>query len=53
MNNDWVHMPSGLALEDRGKMVKWHVPVWEVFCWEVDSNAEKWGDHPIERRISL
>ena len=25
--NDWVHVFSGLVLEDGGRMVKWHVPV--------------------------
>ena len=29
-------------------MVKWHVPVWGDFCWEVGSNAEKWGDSCIK-----
>ena len=51
--NDWVHVSSGIVLEDRGRMVKWHVPVSGDFCWEVGWNVEKWGDHRIERRISL
>ena len=51
--NDWVHVSSGLVLEDGGRMVQWHVPVWENFCREVSSNAKTWDDHRIERRISL
>ena len=51
--NDWVHVSSGLVLEDGGRMVKWHVPVWGDFCREVGSNAKKWSEHCIERRISL
>ena len=53
--NDWVHVSSGLVLEDGRRIVKSHVPVWEDFCWEVGSNTEKWGNHCIEneRRISL
>ena len=51
--NDWVLVSSGLVLEDGGRMVKWQVPVCGDFCWEVGSNAEKWGDHRIERRIPL
>ena len=51
--NDWVHVSSGIVLEDKGRMVNWHVPVWRDFCWEEGSNAEKWCDHHIKRRISL
>ena len=51
--NDWVHVSSGLALENRWRMVKWHVLVWGEFCLELGSNAEKWGDHCIERRKPL
>ena len=40
--NDWVHVSSGIVLEDRGRMVNWHVPVWRDFCWEEGPNAEKW-----------
>ena len=25
--NDWVHVFSELVLKDRGRMVKWHVPI--------------------------
>ena len=25
--NDWVHVSSGIVLEDRGRMVNWHVLV--------------------------
>ena len=42
VTNDWVHVSSGIVLEDRGRMVNWHVPVWRDFCWEEGSNAEKW-----------
>ena len=51
--NDGAHMSSGLALENGRRMVKWHVLVWGEFCLELGSNAEKWGDHRIERRASL
>ena len=51
--SDLVHVSSGLVLKDRWRMIKWYVPLWGDFCWEVGSNAEKWGDHRIERRISL
>ena len=39
--NDWVHVPSGFNLRDRGRMVKWHILVWDFFCWKVGSNAGK------------
>ena len=29
--NVWDHVSSGIVLEDRGRMVKWHVPVWGDF----------------------
>ena len=29
--NDWVHVSSGIVLEDRGRMVNWHVPVLRDF----------------------
>ena len=31
--NDWVPVSSELVFEDRGRMVKWHVPIWGD-CWE-------------------
>ena len=52
--NDWVHVSSELVLEDRERMIKWHVPVWRGFVGR-GSNAEKWGDHDRienERRLS-
>ena len=51
--NDWFHVSSGIVFEDRETMVKWHVPVCRNFYWEEGSNAEKWCDHHIKRRISL
>ena len=51
--NDWFHVPSGIFLEVRERMLKWHVPVCRNFCWEEGSNAEKWCDRRIKRRISL
>ena len=39
--NDWVQKSSELTLKDRGRMVKWHVPIRGNFCWEVGSNTEK------------
>ena len=53
--NDWVHVSSGLVLEDGRRMVKSDVPVQGGFCWEVGSNAEKLDDHRIENegRICL
>ena len=42
ISNDWVHVSSGLVLEDKRRIRYW-----------VGSNVEKWGDHRIERRISL
>ena len=41
--NDWVHVYSGLILEDRRRMVIWHVPVWGDFCWNVGSKYGKMG----------
>ena len=37
--NDWIHVPSGLVLEDGGG---WCVACTCLggFCWEVGSNAE-------------
>ena len=29
--NDWVHVSSGLVLEDGRRIVKSHVPVWRIF----------------------
>ena len=51
--NDWIHVTSGLVLGNGERMVKWHVLVWEDFCREVGPNTKKWGDHCIERRISV
>ena len=46
--NDWVHMSSELVLED-GKMA---CTCLGDFCREVGStNAKKWDNHCIERRI--
>ena len=25
--NDWVHVSSGIVLENKGRMVKWYIPV--------------------------
>ena len=33
--NDWDHVSSKFVLEDRGRMVKWHVPVWADLLGEV------------------
>ena len=35
--NDWVHVSSGLVLEDGGRTLKWRGD----FCWDVHSNAKK------------
>ena len=29
--NDSAHVSSGLVLKDRGRMVKWHISVWDFF----------------------
>ena len=48
--NDWTHVFSELVLED----VKMACTCLGDFCWEVaGSNAKKWGNHRIERRILL
>ena len=41
--NNWVHVSSELVLED-GKMSCTSLEG-EGSCWEVGSNAGKWGDH--------
>ena len=33
--NNWVHVSSELVSEDRGRMVKWHIPVWGDLLGEV------------------
>ena len=47
--NDWVHVYSGVILEDRRRMVIWHVPVWGDFCWNVGSKCGKMG-WPLHRK---
>ena len=39
--NDEIHVSSELVLEDGGRMVKLHVPVWGNFCREVRFKCKK------------